>query len=224
MVIHFQYTEKDFQQAAKVQSSFLAGKKSAGGQKPRRGLLGWIVFAALAIVAIFLFNPQITLRNAAVGMPSIAAPEQPTQNFLLALVWAAIPPLFLLALLSWALSKPASVGRVPLYTPRMPTAKRWRRMLGCIALFALLAEIGAIIAFVCLPPTPDWRPSGMQLFLISAAPWFIWLFLWSFVSRLWQKCVRARQFHDESSTRLPHELEATDAHVVISTDFWLPGI
>ena len=226
MAIYFTYTPEDFKEAQAALVQFNAGQSlDADGKALRkpvnfnRRFFGWMVLVVLAAILFSFLRHSADPRprsGAAVPGPGVS---QPTHNFLLTVIPSAIPPILFTAILAWLVALAGKPAGVPFYAPKRATAGFTSKMWRLVAWLSLAACLVTVVCFGNSPTTLNWRPDRLQLIGIVILPWIGWLLLVSTIasiSRRRNKNNPGRLGHEESSTRLPQQLEITDQGLITS--------
>lgn len=222
MTVAYTYTAADFKEAETALAQFNSSESAkAGGKSSQksgrfsRGFWGWILCVVLGII---LFN---VVRHDAVPHPrmsgtAFSSEAPPTHNFLLTVIPSAVAPLLLTAITAWAAAQAGMPGRVPFYAPKRVASGFSPIIWRVLAWLSLAVFLGGVICFSYLPDTLNWRPGRIGLFAVAFLPWVGWLFLLKFVSRLFKKYHPGRLGHEESSTRLPQQLEMAERGLIVT--------
>jgi YcxB-like protein len=224
MALHFTYTQEDFREAAAALAQFNSSKSKKGDGKVSqtqskaakfgRGLLGWIVFIFVAMIAITFMSRAVPPPGAFRGKPP------PTHNFWLTVIPSAIAPALLTGFMALVAAQAGKPSGVPFYEPKVVTTglspKAWR----LVAWLSLATFLAGLICFSCLPATLNWRPGHLELVAAGFIPWFGWLGIVSIVSRRLKKNHPGRFGHEEGSPRVPQQLEITDRGLTLSNSLF----
>lgn len=204
MHLDYTLTPDDLREAAKP--------VKANGQPDRRrvgrGVLGWVVFLALALVLVYLLtlNPP---------PPGVRPPPPPMQNLWAAVVPGAVPSLALVLLMGVTLGvqwwQARRAGAAVAAGRPVPPANA--RALGQWSGLALIAPVALVLGWDVPAVAVHWTPTPTAAVWAGVAPWVVAVVVVFALGGWFNRGAAARLWAATPACRRPLAVDLSDAGI-----------